>query len=395
MNILVVTPRFPYPESGACEQDRAEGFRQLKRLGHEVAVLGKYFDWQDAKEIEAFWKKENIPVTLVPYRYKGATWKKLLSAFLNPLYLDGAAAEFRDPVFAATLREMLEREKRSLVWFDYTYLWPLYGEIKKRKIPIIVRSINVESRHFLDEDGRSFVNYLKFVPKYFSEIMTARRADVVFAITPKEEAWYRAHGARTVHTLPLRALPKKLFTDSPRPREAGSLHVFFSGSTYTVAHNRRALEFIVKELAPAMFKMHGMAYAFHITGAKLPKDFEPYIRDNVAYEGFVDDMETFLHGMDIAVVPSFFGCGMQQKIFEPLARGFPTITHERGIAGYGFVAGEEYLRAEALDDYVKALLDLRSIDKRRHLSENCKKKSRILFNQETIDGIVRNALGSI
>ncbi len=391
--VLVVTPRFPYPEAGADEQDRAGGIRQLKRLGFEVVVLGKYFDWQDTKEIESSWNKEGVSVTLLPYRYRGKKWKKLFSAFRHPLSLDGAAAEFFDPVTQTTLVHILDREAPDLVWFDYTYLWPLYREVKKRKIPIITRSINVESRHFLDEDGRTLFNYVKFIPKYFSELITARMSDAVFAITPKEEAWYRAHGAAHVATLPLRALPKKLGTHTPR--ETDAFQVFFCGSTYTVAHNRHALEFLVKELAPMMFQTYGKKFIFHLTGAKFPKDLEMYIRDNVVCEGFVKDMDMFLRGMDIAVVPSFFGAGMQQKIFEPLARGFPTITHPRGIADYPFVPEVEFLPAETASAYADALVALLSIDKRKYLSENCKRKSASIFSLHALDAIVKKVLNDL
>jgi len=41
MNILVITPQFPYPPTGACEQDRIAGFKLLKELGHAVTVLSK------------------------------------------------------------------------------------------------------------------------------------------------------------------------------------------------------------------------------------------------------------------------------------------------------------------------------------------------------------------
>ena len=142
--ILVITPKFPYPEAGADEQDRAEGLRQLKRIGYEVRVIAKCFDWQKKDEIFTRWEDEGIAVTLVPYSKQGKPW----------WILDRAAAEYAEPVIKRVLREALGSYRPDFVWFDYTYLWPLYREVKKRKLPIVVRSINVESRHFLEEDGQ-------------------------------------------------------------------------------------------------------------------------------------------------------------------------------------------------------------------------------------------------
>src|SRR3989338_8902785 len=106
--ILVVTPRFPYPEAGADEQDRAEGIRQMKRLGYDVRVVAKCFDWQAKDEIVAAWQNEGVPVTLVPYQTKP---DKGWSAFGGKKFswiLDGAAAEYAEPIIRKTLETMLD-----------------------------------------------------------------------------------------------------------------------------------------------------------------------------------------------------------------------------------------------------------------------------------------------
>lgn len=381
--ILVITPRFPYPEAGACEQDRAEGIRQLKRSGFEVRVIGKCFDWQNREEIIGYWKKEGIDVDLVPYQEK----KPFSFIF------DGAAAEYADPKMAALIEKVLSEFPADIAWLDYTYLWPLYHIFKRRNIRIAVRSINFEALHYLDEDGASPVHWIKAMPKFLTEFITARRADVLFAITPKEEKQYQRIFARHVVTLPLRALYKKLGTHTPKETE--QFHVFFAGSTYNVAHNRAALGFVIKDIAPRMYEKHGTKYTFHVFGAKFPSDLERYCVNNVVYEGFVDDLDRALLPMDIAIVPSFFGAGMQQKIFEPLARGFPTITNQRGIAGYDFAPDREFIAAENADEYVGALERLQSLTLRQELSHMAKKKAGILFHQSISDSIVRNALEKI
>lgn len=397
--ILIITPRFPYPEAGADEQDRAGNIRQLQRLGYEVQVIAKFFDWQNPTEIQNRWEKEGIAVTLVPYQYQKATdtwqkkFKKYLFALTHPRYLDGSALEYADPMIQQTVEQVITNWKPHLVWFDYTYLWPLYRLVENKNIPFVVRSINVEARHFLDEDGRSLKNYLKSIPKYLTEMMSARRANVLFSITPAEAKTYHSLGGRRIVNLPLRSLPNILGTHTPR--DTNQLHVFFSGSTYTVAHNRRALEFIVKELAPLMYRDYGEKFIFHITGAKLPEDIRPFIINNIVYEGFVKDMNQFLSGMDIAVAPSLFGCGMQQKVFEPLTRGFPTITHARGLAGYDFVPGTDVLVAMTAREFADALVSLQSLSARQALSQSAKAKSQQQFAREVIDQSVTRALEKI
>lgn len=392
--ILIMTPRFPYPEAGACEQDRAEGIRQLKRLGFEVRVIGKFFDWQNAGEIKKYWFNQGVQVADVPYVFdKKSKKEKYKMLFKNMRYLDGSVLEYAEPNMQAVFRNELDEFKPDAVWFDYTYLWPLYNMAKEKGLPIFVRSINFEARHFLEEDGRNILNYLKYIPKYFTEKITAKTAQVLFAITPQEKKMYEKIGAKHVVVLPLRNLSGKLQTHTPR--ETPRLHVFFSGSTYNVSHNRRALEFILKDLAPRAYKEFGNTFAFHITGSKFPEKFKPYLVNNVVYEGFVADMDKFLTDMDIALVPSFYGAGMQQKIFEPLARGFPTITHQRGLADYGFIPGEDLFALDSENEFIFALEKLQSFNLRQKLSDNCKAKSRQEFNQEELDRIILNAIQNI
>lgn len=392
--ILVVTPRFPYPEAGACEQDRADGFRQLQRLGYDVKVIGKFFQWQKIDEIIDFWEKEGIQVIPTPYILdKIGKMGKIKRLIKNPYCLDGSALEYTDNKIISILNKELDSFKPNYVWFDYTYLWPLYKYVKKRNIPIIARSINFEARHFLEEDGRSFINYIKYIPKYITEIITARKSDIVFSITPFEEKMYQRAGAKKAVNLPLRSLYKKLNTHAPKETE--NLHVFFSGSTYNVSHNRRALEFIIKDLAPKIYNKFGSKFIFHITGSKFPEDLKKYIVNNVVYEGFVEDMNKFLENMDIALVPSLYGAGMQQKIFEPLSRGFPTITHKRGLADYDFEPGRDVLTGESVNDFIEHLEDMASFELRKKLSKNCQEKSQKQFSKIIIDSIVSGALDKI
>lgn len=396
--ILVITPRFPLPDTGACEQDRLEGLKQLKRLGFEVRVLAKVFQFQDREAIRRFSQESGIPIELVGYeREKKRAFGEALGfyarRFFFPFYWDGAAYEYSH----SETRQAVEREIRAhrpdAVWFDYTYLWPLYSIAKKAGIPIITRSINFEPLHFLQEDGRSFVNIAKSLSKFLSEWLTILKSDWMFAITPQEEKIYRRMGARRISTLPLRSLPRFLRSEHKSP-DRPLLNVFFAGSTYTVSHNRKAVEFIIRDIVPAIEKKAPDVFAFHITGGKLPSDIAAKMPKSVEYHGFVEDWETFLSSMDIALVPSFLGAGMQQKIFEPLSRGIPTIASARGLAGYPFKRGIHVVAADTSCDFIGGLLALRNAKTRQEVSRGASRLSEKLFSKHMLDSIILHALVS-
>lgn len=395
--VLVVTPIFPFPATGAEQADRACGFAQLTRLGFDVRVIVKLAERQSREQLVEVGRRLGVKFTPVPYCYSHRilSWRerirKLLLKFKNPLLFDGAALEYSDPTTKQAVAAALEQFNPDVVWFDYTYLWPLYKIVKTYNRPIVVRSINFEPIHFLQEEGWSVLNCLKVLPKLVSELITIRAADLLFAITPKEEKIYRTLGAKNVQTLPLRSLSDYLRGEHPiidrRP-----LQVLFMGSTYNVAHNRRALEFIIKDIAPHMHCAYPGEFIFYILGSKMPAKYLQCCRNNVIYKGRIDDreFEDFLADVDIALMPSFFGAGMQQKIFEPLARGIPTLTAERGVAGYNFQDNIHLVLARNFNEFIAGLLRLRDRALRERLSINSIRTARRFFSRAVLDEIVNS-----
>lgn len=384
--ILVITPRFPLPDAGACEKDRLEGIKQLKRLGFEVAALAKVFSFQAKDEIKKFASDFDLPVKLLPYENK-LSIKKLL----NPFYWDGAAYEYSLPAVKKALVETLEDFKPDLAWVDYTYLWPLYSILRKFKVPIITRSINFEPRHFLQEEGHSPLNLLKFLSKLAGEVITILESSFLFAITPEEEKIYRRFGAKNIAVLPLRGLPL-CFKNEHKIENKEILNVFFAGSTYSVPHNRKALELIVRKIAPAIEQKMPGRFIFHITGRKFPANLKLFLNEGVVYHGTINHWEEFLKDMDIAIVPSLFGAGMQQKIFEPLCRGIPAIASSRGLAGYQFKNEEHLLVAETAEDFIKCIFRLEEAALRQRLAENARKLALQIFSQSALDQIIVNTI---
>ena len=391
--ILIITPKFPIPTTGACEQERLAGFLQLSRLGFEVRIIAKYFDWQDKQEILSWGAKHNIKINLIKYNQPRSFIQKL-SKILNPINWDGAAFEYKLPDAQNTVKKVMQEFNPDIAWFDYTYLWPLYHLFQKKQIPIITRSINFEAIHFLQEDGISLINLLKFVPKFFTELIMIKNSNYIFAITPKEEQLYRKLGAKNISTLPLRSLPN-LLKQEREIQERDVLHLFFMGASYNVHHNRKAAELVIRDIAPEIEKQAPGKFFFHILGKKLPKDLSALCVNNVKEQGFVEDLNAFLRDkVDIAIIPSIIGAGMQQKIFEPLVYGIPSVVSGRGIADYPYKDEEHALFAQTKEEFVENILKLQNIDLRRKLSKNALQLSKQIFSKEKLDQIVIKGLES-
>lgn len=384
--ILLVTPRSPFLKKGACDQDRACGIEFLISMGFDVEVIVKasLSEFDKIKE-----ESKRLRIKIVPVSYKSS--RSFFKRIWNPLFWDGAAYEYRDREIQNVFEMELENFKPDFVWFDYTYLWPLYKHAQKRGVPIITRSINFEPIHFLQEDGMSFLNLIKFFIKFLSELIVVRKSNLVFSITPKEKKIYMKLGVKEILNLPLRGLPLCLRQER-NIKDKEKIDIFFMGSTYNVSHNKKALEFLVQDIIPFVNKVAQEKFIFHILGAKIPKSMEKYFQKNILYEGYVENLNDFLSNMDIAVVPSLFGAGMQQKIFEPLARGIPTIASSRGIADYPFKDKEHLFLANSRSDFVDAILALRDINLRKKISINSLKICNEIFTEERIENIITKGL---
>ncbi|KKR07417.1 MAG: glycosyl transferase family 1 protein [Candidatus Peregrinibacteria bacterium GW2011_GWC2_39_14] len=396
--ILIVTPKFPYPSYGACEQDRAAGIEMFKKMGYEVMVVTKIYSEEYKKDVEEVTKKLHIKIIPVCYKYLhiAMSWRKIifgLKRLFQPWYWDGAAFEYSEPEIQHELRNALESFRPDIVWFDYTYLWPLYKMVRCRRIPLITRSINFEPNHFLEEDGRSIINYFKFLPKLLTEFIMSRLSNVVCAITPQEAELYKKIGARRVVILPLRGL-SHLLMRTQEIHDRVPLNVFFSGSTYNVAHNRKALEFLLKQIVPDVQSKFPNQFIFHIFGGKIPKGLSKYFIRGVVKHDYLpqDAFEDLMTQMDIAIAPSLYGAGMQQKIFEPLSRGFPTITSARGLAGYPFKENIHLLLAHTSDEFVARLAVLKDIGVRRRLGHSARTMGMQFFSEESIGNILQKTL---
>jgi len=399
MKILIITPRFPIPTSGACEQDRLEGMKQLQRLGHEVQVIGKVFDFQNEENIMNFSKEYNIPVHTIPYRYskKRGFFENilyLLKRFIWLPYWDGAAYEYADPNIKQELEDILKSWKPDIVWFDYTFMLSLYPIARRYNCKIITHSLIYDPKNLLEEDGRSLKNRFSALIKTLTDYIAIRKSDYFFAIAHDEKRMYEKLGAKKIEVLPLRALYNFLGKNSDiRDREV--LSVFFLGSSYNIKHNLQAVRMVIEQIAPSANKKYPGKFKFFVTGRKLPEELQKKCNGNIKYVGFIDDFEEFLSDMDVALIPSLFGTGMQQKIFEPISRGFPIITSKRGLGGYPFECGKEILCAYKAEEFVAGLGEVLDFDTRKELSRRAVEKSSKLFSREKSDNLVIQAINYV
>jgi hypothetical protein len=378
MRILVITPKIPWPAHGADEADRLEGIRMLQALGHEVRVITKIASYQTGKADEMA-HALGVPVVSVPYTKGGFSFKRLTDL----AWLDGAAFEYTEPVIRKAVEDAITTFKPDLAWIDASFSWPLIPIFKVHSIRTIVRSLQIESTHILVDEGRTPLNYLRAFGKGIGERRMARTADQVVAINKNEAERYTQMGATRVTTIPLRSLPLVLDQSPIEYRDTKPLHILFSGSTFSVAHNREGAMTVFRDIAPALEKAAPGAFIIHVTGAKLPPDIIATLSPNVKYEGYVSDYNVFMRGMDIAITPQLGRVGMHQKLYEPLCRGIPTVTVPWALAGYPFE--DAVLSATTARGFVSHILAFRDTQARETIGRRARALAEQHFSHSPIE----------
>ncbi len=390
MRILVVNPALIRLDAlGACEQDRLANIHDLLRLGHDVRLLTRTIDHKSVAETTHYYRDQQIDARVLQPLARRWVPQRLRDI----AYLDGAAWTYGAPDFLAALGDWLSDWQPDLVWCHASYLWAPALFARRQGVPAVVRSVNYEPGHFISESGWRKAIGPRYVGKYYGE-WRATCATVLAAITPVEQARYHRINRRAdVRLLPLRSLPDMLhFT--PRAPAQPPLRVFFLGASYNISHNARALEFILTRIVPPVRAQAPGEFEFHLLGSKVPPYLHRLAAPDVVFAGYVPHLADYLANMDIALVPRLAGSGMQQKIFEPLCRGFPTITHRSALAGYQFEDGKHTLLAETATDYVGHLLRLRDGALRQELGQNAQAQARQLFDRAAMDARIQAILSA-
>ncbi|MBU6310843.1 glycosyltransferase [Patescibacteria group bacterium] len=388
MKILVVTSKLPYPPTGADEQDRYHGVRILQGLGHSVTILAKRAAYQSDADILAMSSTLHAPVRVSPY--SSNTWT--LHRLADLRWLDGASFEYGRLGTVSDFRAAITEVKPEIIWADGSYAWPLIQVAHAYQIPIIVRSLQIESAHLFVDHGVTFGTLARAVGKHLGEYTLARNADCVVALNHEEEQLYRTMGADTTITIPLRNLPAVVEEAPVSYGVTDRIRVLFGGSTFTVQHNLEGALRILMRVAPEIECQAPGTFTFHITGAKFPDEVRARLPANVIYEGYRNDYSEFVRSMDIALATSLGSVGMHGKLFEPLARGIPTIGESKALGGYPFVDGETIILAETPDQIIDALLRFRDVRVRARIGSAARALSEKLFSRATVSGLVAHAI---
>ncbi len=392
--ILYVCGPFAGSVWGAGQQDHFALLRMLREVGCEV-YLATYDLNTNAEQLArhtGLLGADHVGVfSLAPER---CAWRCHLSSSLDP-----ATRAFHALRHTPAFQDFVHRVHPDACVLMQSFLTPIQDFMSALGVPAIVRSVNFEPSHFLETMPWSKllnpIGVAVFLAKYLSEHHSVTRAREVWCISPREEVQYAKWRKSEVTLLPLCSLPDLLTDPSKRFRARppdGPVHLFYSGSSYSILPHLRGAEYLIKKIMPLLAAQAPGQFIAHLYGAKLPPDIQRLCHGNITYHGYVDDLEAELDRMDVCVAPVFTGKGMKQKIFEALAKGYPVVAPRSALGGYALTHGKDILIAKRPGEFVEAIMTLRDPVARERIGraahEFCKRE----FNKERFQRTIRATL---
>ena len=105
---------------------------------------------------------------------------------------------------------------------------------------------------------------------------------------------------------------------------------------------------------------------FYIVGQKPPPRLRPLAEDPaVTLTGYVDEVQPYIAGARVYVVPLRIGGGTRLKIMEAMALGKAIVSTSLGCEGYPVTSGRELVIADTPHDFARCVVELLGNARRR------------------------------
>jgi glycosyltransferase involved in cell wall biosynthesis len=143
------------------------------------------------------------------------------------------------------------------------------------------------------------------------------------------------------------------------PGERAPVLVFFGNLGYF--HNIKPAKFLAEEVLP-LVRERRPETVLRLVGARPASAVRRLAElDGVELAADVPEMAAELNKAALAVLPSFSGSGIKNKVLEAFCAGLPVVANRLGVQGVdGAVGGEHYLAAETAEEIAAAAVEMPS-----------------------------------
>lgn len=365
-SILFVYPHAdPFDPSGSGGQNRLYNLMQGIKKYHQISVVAP----------------ESVACVERPEYFSG--YQQRTSGFISDLDLG----------LADVLQRKIKQNDPDVIHIPYPsgiVLSKFISAFTRRSPSVLLDAHDVMSERAIQFDNENLGFVADRVRRYYTpalEAVATRVADHIIIVSEKDrELMTRLNDVppnkQTVvpngaHAIDLDDLEDRGVIRENFELSSSDIGVVFHGNCETGTHNFEAAKYISQQLAPA-FESDA---EFFIIGKGAPQTDQ----ENVTTLGFVDDLYSTLHAMDLAVVPLQSGTATKLKMFDYMSVQLPILSTRKGTEGIDLKDGKHVITRELDDGFETQLTRLiRDHDLREHLGNSGRRLIESKYNWKSI-----------
>ena len=382
MNIVIITPQFPYPLTSGGAQAQFNMIDEL-RIRHHITLIHPQRESTTSRDIALLKEKwPEVDMHIYPY------WKQILfpSFFLSKLvrwfniHFRASSRQFQverilkpygipaNIHFFQFVNHIIKEKQADVVQIEFYPLLFLVNHLKTdaKKVFIhhelrFVRNARLLSSYQLSDVEADLSQKIKQ-----QEIEDLNQYDTVITLTDIDKETLRREGVSSSIAVSPAAV------NSPFKTYAGwQQRIVFLGG-YGHSPNVEGLQWFFESVLPTINWSEYPEVEFHIVGKGWNSSVIPQMPKNlrVVFRGFVENIEDAIAG-SIMIIPILSGSGMRMKILEAASLGVPFLTTTVGVEGLVFRHNDSCLIEDSPEGWKSALLRLMDDEQLRiHLTTN-------------------------
>jgi len=331
LNILIVTPRVPYPPYRG---DKLKIFNIGKQLlkNNSVTIVTFLRNSNQLKEIEEL-EKHNFNVLSVKISFLESCLNVIKSIFSN---IPFQIAWYKSKKMERKICELVNTGNYDVAYFHLIRTAQYIPEQKAPnsilKVIDFTDAVSLYLNRFYSIEKNPFKKIFlgferKRIEKYES---VANKFDVVFICSEVDREYLKKKGVKVDIKIVRNGVDIQQFTSEKIKYDENRI-IFTGNMTYYA--NYHAAIYFANQIFPLVLKKVPEA-KFFIVGQNPPMRVRLLARHNVIVTGFVQDIKTEYLKSAINVAPMRFGAGTLNKIIESLVIGVPVIATPIAVEGF-------------------------------------------------------------
>jgi sugar transferase (PEP-CTERM/EpsH1 system associated) len=359
MNILLVSPWFPWPPFGGALIRVLETLRYLSRR-NRVTLLAPVSHPLAASQLSAINELCETVVAVPVSEALPAVLRRLATGLFRGMPL--IQSLHHDAGMARQLRRLTSLNAYDIIHVEHSFMAPYMAYVSPQSSAKRVLCMhNIESLRFERERrlARWGIRRLALSSDHFLfgawEERAVQRFDAIVAVSALEEAWIREHAAGAAVAL----APNGVNTDyfGAADPSGSSRSIIFTG-LMNYPPNVDAVVWFCDAVLPILTR-RCPEIRFTIVGDKpTPRVLALSQRAGVRVTGRVDDVRPYLADCAALVVPVRSGAGTRLKILEAMAMRRPVVSTRLGAEGLGVVDGMNVLLGDSPEEFADHLCAL-------------------------------------